>query len=202
MTLYPDLPGPRAQAITRDALLVILLVVFAWLGVRVHDAVGGLQSVGTGVSQAGTSVQQGFASAAAAVSGVPIVGGSLAHDLRSASGATGGQLVALGHDGNAAIRHLATVLGLTTWAVPSLLFLALALPPRLREVRRLRAMRSALSGPDALARRRLLAFRAVARAPVSSLLAVSEDPVADLLAGRTEALAAAALEAEGVSASV
>jgi hypothetical protein len=202
MTLYPDLPGPRARAISRDIAVLVLLAFFVWLGVRVHDAVASLQSVGTGVSQAGTSVQQGFASVASAVSDVPLVGGSLAHDLHAASGATGGRLVTLGQDGNAAIRHLATVLGLTTWGLPTLLLLALVGPPRAREVRRLRALRRAVAGPDAAARRRLLAFRAVARAPAGALLAVSEDPVGDLLAGRTEALAAAALEAEGVRAPV
>jgi hypothetical protein len=197
--LYPDLRGPRVRAVARDALTLLLLAGLAWLGFRVKHAVDGLAVLGTGVADAGSGIRSGFLSAASVVGNVPLAGDALSGALRSAAGATGGNLVAVGHTGESDAHHLGTILGLLMWGVPSLLLLGLVLPRRLREIRELRALRLALRAPNAEARRRLLALRAVMTMPDELLFSHSADPAGDLLAGRYEPLAAAALEAGGVS---
>ena len=49
------------------------MLLFAWIGLKVHNAVDGVAVLGSGVKDAGTSVQNGFGSAADAVGGVPFV---------------------------------------------------------------------------------------------------------------------------------
>ena len=58
--LYPDVPRRRNAAIAGDVAVVALLVVFAWLGFRVHDSVARLAGLGRGVQSAGASVQGAF----------------------------------------------------------------------------------------------------------------------------------------------
>src|SRR5215218_947744 len=69
MRLYPDLPALRARTIAADAAIVVLVLLFAWLGFKVHDAVDELAGLGRGVSDAGRSVQGGFSTAGNAVGG-------------------------------------------------------------------------------------------------------------------------------------
>ena len=78
MTLYPQLPVQRARAVAWDAMVVLGLVVFVWLGLRVYHDIDQLSALGTGVSQAGAGVGSGFSAAAGATGSVPIVGGPLA----------------------------------------------------------------------------------------------------------------------------
>jgi hypothetical protein len=49
LKLYPDVPSRRRSTILRDVLLVGLVVVFAWSGVKVHDIVNGMAVLGSGV---------------------------------------------------------------------------------------------------------------------------------------------------------
>lgn len=185
--------------LARDAVTLLLLAGFVWLGFRVKHAVDQLDVLGIGVADAGSGIRSGFLSAASAVGNVPLAGGVLSDALHSAAGATGGNLVAVGHSGANDAHHLGTVLGLLIWGIPTLLLLLLVLPRRIREARQLHSLRRALSGPDAEQRQRLLAARAVMTLPEDILFAHSSDPAGDLLAGRYEPLAAAALEAGGVT---
>ncbi|MBV9802035.1 MAG: hypothetical protein JO130_02530 [Solirubrobacterales bacterium] len=89
------------------------------------------------------------------------------------------------------------LLGLLTWALPSLLLLVWFAPSRLREARRLAQARDAVRSADP-ARRRLLALRAALILPDEVLFRHSSDPAGDLLRGRFEPLAAAQLEALGL----
>jgi hypothetical protein len=197
-SLYPDLPAARWRAMTRDGLVVLLLIAFAILGIRVHHSVDRLAALGAGLVQAGSTVKTALGSAASSISGVPVVGGDLAGALRGAGSATGGGVVSLGRSGEQDAHHLATLLGVLMWAIPSAVLLASVLPRRVAEVRRLRHLRLALSAPNAEARRRLLALRAVMSLPDEALFAYSPDPAGDLLAGRYEALATAALSQAGL----
>jgi hypothetical protein len=86
MRFYPDLPRQRRATLLADAGLLLALVLLAWIGTRVHDAVFELTAVGRGVQDAGRSVQSGFESAAGAVDGAPIVGDQLGGALRGAAG--------------------------------------------------------------------------------------------------------------------
>lgn len=197
---YPDLPGPLARALIRDALALTLLVALGWLGLRAYHAVNQLTVVGTYGVEAGRAVRSGFDSVAGAVSGVPLVGGPLAGAFHSAAGGAGGNISAAGTTAYHSAQRLAVIVGLLVWAVPTSIVVLALLPRRLAEIRRLRRLRGAVSGAGALERRRLLALRATLNLPDGVLFAYTEDPAGDLLAGDYEALAAAALEAEGLRA--
>lgn len=60
MRLYPALPAKRARAVIGDLIVLLLLLLFAWLALEVHDAVDRLAVLGTGVEDAGTEIRGGF----------------------------------------------------------------------------------------------------------------------------------------------
>ena len=64
MRLYPTVPPQRAATLVRDLVVLALLVLFAWLGLQVHDAVARVAVVGEGVTSVGQSVEGAFDSAA------------------------------------------------------------------------------------------------------------------------------------------
>ena len=159
MRLYPDVPSQRAATLARDAVVLGLLVLFAWFAVQVHDAVDELAVLGEGVREAGASVQGGFETAADAVGGPPVLGDDLADGLREAGEGTGGNVEEVGREGEQRAHDLADLLGALTFAVPALLLLLQFLPQRVGQVRRLTAAARVLRGGDG-DRDRLLAMRA------------------------------------------
>src|SRR5215210_5235598 len=98
MRLYPDTADDRGRAVARDALVILTLIVLAWLGLKVHDAVDKLAVLGTGVHDSGQVVQDGFDRAAEAAGGIPVVGGEVADALRDAGEGTGGNVAQAGAD--------------------------------------------------------------------------------------------------------
>ena len=200
MRLYPDLPGPRAAAVARDLAALAALVLLAWLGLAVHDAVGRLAVLGEGVSSAGGAVESGFERAADEVDGVPVVGDEVAGGIRAAGEGTGGNVADLGERGEAAAHRLATILGLVVFGLPALLVLALWLPARIAQIRRLTEAARVLRQPDSPERRRAVAMRAAFALPYGQLLAHTRDPLGDLAAERYDALVAAAFEDAGLRA--
>ena len=191
MRLYPTLPSSRTRTIAGDIIVVALLILFAWSGMKVHDTVGGLTSITTGVRDAGTSVQDGFANVAGAVDGIPLVGGALADSLKTTGGATGGSVVTAADAGETAVNDTATVLGLVTFTLPTLVLLAFFIPLRGRQIRHLTNAHHALGGPVGPERRRLLAMRAAFGMDWGDLRPFTKDPLGDLEAGRLEPLIAA-----------
>ena len=200
MHLYPDMPGRRAVVVFRDALVGLLLILFALVGLVVHGAVESIAVLGTGVREAGSSVRGGFEAAANAVDGTPVVGDELGGALRGAGEGTGGNVESLGRSGEDAVERLATILGLTTFGLPSLVLLALYLPPRVELARRVSAAHRVLRADLSPERRRLIAMRAAFSLPYGQLLAHTRDPLGDLAAERYDALVAAALEEAGLRA--
>jgi hypothetical protein len=200
MPLYPELRGPRTRTILADVTSIILLFIFAWAGVKVHDAVDRLAVLGEGVQATGGAVQGGFDSAADAVDGTPVVGEDLAEGLRSAGEGSGGEVVDLGERGEDGAHDLANILGVVTFALPALLLLTRWLPGRIEQVRKLRAASTVLGERATPERRRLLAMRAAFSLPYGQLLAYTRDPLGDLEDGRYDALVAAALEDAGLRA--
>jgi hypothetical protein len=87
---------------------------------------------------------------------------------------------------------------LVTFALPAVLVLALWLPGRVDQVRRLRDALEVLGDHDSVERRRLLAMRAAFSLPYGQLLAYTPDPIGDLASERYDALVAAALEDAGL----
>lgn len=197
MRLYPQLPLTRTRTIAGDVVVVLLVVLFAWSGLKVHDTVTDLTSITGGVRDAGTSVQDGFARAAGAVAAIPIVGGVLSDSLEETGGATGGSVVQAADEGEEAVDDTATVLGWVTFALPTLVLLAFFVPLRGRQIIRLtRAHQMLASSPPDRERRRLLAMRAAFGMPWEDLRPYTRDPIGDLEAGRLEPLLAA-LYADG-----
>ena len=151
------------------------------------------------VANAGASVQDGFGSAAEALSGTPIVGDEIAAALEAAGTASGGNAVELALTGDTAIHRLALVLGLLTFAIPSLILLVLYVPMRIGQTRRLRSSRLVFRDERDPQRRQLLAMRAAMSLPADHLLKYSPDPIGDLVRGEHDALVKALLADAGLS---
>jgi hypothetical protein len=196
--LYPDVPARRARTIVGDLAALAVLLLVGLLAKWVYDAVSELSVLGAGVRDAGTTIEDGFASAAGAVDGVPLVGGTIADGLRDAGEGSGGDLAELGRQGEDRVHRLALVLGLTTFAIPAALLLCIVMPGRVRQVRHLTAAEAILSGVATDGSRLLLAQRAAFGLPYVALLPHTRDPLGDLEAGRVEPLIAAALDEAGV----
>ena len=197
MRLYPELPGRRIDLIARDLAVVLALVLFALIAIEVHDAVDRLAILGEGVESAGKGVGSGFDAAADAVDGTPVIGDDLGDALRGAGEGSGGEVEDLGRGGAGAAHDLANLLGILFFALPAALLLLWALPPRVRQVRRLNAAAKAV-GELSDERRRLLAMRAAFGLPYGELLRFTKDPLGDLEAGRYDALVAAELDQAGL----
>lgn len=200
MRLYPDLRGPRLDAMARDAATLLGLFLFAKIGLAVHDAVDKLAILGDGVESAGQAVSGGFERAADAVDGTPVVGDDVGDALRGAGEGSGGEVEELGRGGAGAAHDLANLLGLLFFLLPSALLLLWALPPRVAQVRRLSAAARVLREPGSPERRELLAARAAFGLPYGTLLRYTKDPIGDLEAGRYDALVRAELEQAGLRA--
>ncbi|HYZ18496.1 MAG TPA: hypothetical protein VE615_03035 [Gaiellaceae bacterium] len=197
MRFYPDIPARRASALARDLLTVLVLILFAWIALKVHDAVDRLAVLGQGVNEAGSSVENGFDAAADAVDDTPLVGGEIADGLRDAGEGSGGNVADLGRAGEEKTHKLADLLGLVVFALPSAFLLLRVVPPRVAEIRRLNAAARVLE-PDGPERERLLAMRAAFALPYGQLLRHTRDPLGDLEAGRHEPLVRAVLEDAGL----
>jgi hypothetical protein len=198
MRLYPQVPSQRARTLVADLVVLALLALFAWLGVKVHGTVDELAVLGRGVADAGNAVTGGFERAADAVDGVPVVGDELADGLRGAGRGTGGNVAEFGREGEERVHRAATLLGVVTFVVPALLVLLQAVPARLALIRRLTAANRALARPHSDDELRLVAMRAAFSLPYAELLRHTRDPFGDLAAGRYEALVAAAFASEGL----
>ena len=195
MRFYPDIAAPRAAAILSDLLILLLLVLLAWLGLKVHDAVAELASVPRGVSDGGSAIQRGFESA---VGDAPVVGEPLAGALRDAGAGTGGLMAEAGRQGEQDVNDLADLLGALVFLLPAVVVLARYLPSRITAVRRLSAAARAIGPVLTPDRERTLAMRAAYGLPYERLVRYTRDPLADLEHGRYDRLVAAALDDAGL----
>jgi hypothetical protein len=197
MRIYPDQPARRIDLMARDLAVVLALVLFGLIAIEVHDAVDRLAVLGEGVESAGRGIGGGFDAAADAVDGTPVIGDDLGDALRGAGEGSGGEVEDLGRGGSGAAHDPANPLGFLFFALPAAVLLLLAVPPRVRQVRRLNAAAQAV-GELSPERRRLLAMRAAFGLPYGELLRFTKDPLGDLEAGRYDALVAAELEQAGL----
>jgi len=196
--LYPDIPRSRRAAILRDLLVLVLLVLLAWLGVKVHDSVAALASVPRGVAESGGAIQRGFESAGDTVGDAPVVGGPLGDALRDAGASAGGQITETGRAGEEDVNHLANLLGFLMFLLPAVAVLSRFLPERVMSVRRLTAASRAIGTALTPERERSLAMRAAFGLPYERLVRYTPDPLGDLEAGRHDRLVAAALDDAGL----
>jgi hypothetical protein len=198
MRFYSDIPARRTAAILSDLLVLLLLVLLAWLGVRVHDAVAEIASVPRGVSDAGGAIQSGFESAGEAVGEVPVVGEPLAGALEDAGEGAGGEIAETGREGEEDVNDLADVLGALFFLLPAVAVLWRYLPDRIADVRRRTAAARAIGSTLTPDRERTLAMRAAYGLPYERLVRYTRDPLADLESGRYDGLVAAALDDAGL----
>ncbi len=198
MRLYSDIPAARTAAILSDLLVLLLLVLLAWLGLRVHDAVAEIASVPRGVSDTGGVIQRGFESAGDAVGEVPVVGEPLAGALQDAGEGAGGEIAETGREGAEDVNDLANVLGALFFLLPAAAVLSRCLPGRVADVRRLTAAARAIGPTLTPERERTLAMRAAYGLPYERLVRYTRDPLADLESGRYYKLVAAALDDAGL----
>lgn len=198
MRLYPGGEPQRTRALVRDGAVLACLVVLAWLGIKVHDELAATRALGQGVVSTGASVRSGFASAATAVRGLPLVGGQLSHGLSQAGDEAAVPVIRAGDQTERDISGASNTLGWLVFGIPAALILGLYLPTRIRQVRTMSAAARVL-GPSADEdRRRLIAQRAAFSLPYGQLLRYSDDPLGDLAAGRYEPLIAALRESAGM----
>lgn len=198
MRLYADALAPRLSALARDVSALVVLLLLAWLGVTVHDAVDRLAVLGEGVSSAGGAVQGGFERAADGVDDAPLVGDRIGDALRDAGEGSGGNVRDAGERGERAARDLADLLGILFFGLPAVLVLGLWLPRRVQEVRTLDAAARALAAPDDEEHLRLIAMRAAFSMPYADLARYTPDPLGDLAARRYDRLVAAAYDEAGL----
>ena len=198
MRLYPDIPRSRRSAFLRDLLVLVLLLAFAWLGLKVHDTVESVASVPRGVAESGGSIRGGFESAGDAVGDAPVIGGTLRDALRDAGSNAGGQIEDTGRAGEQDVLRLANVLGLLMFLLPAAVLLVAYLPGRFRDVRRLTAAARAIGTALTPERRHSLAARAAYGLPYEQLVRHTRDPLGDLEAGHYDGLVEAALEDAGL----
>lgn len=188
MRLYPNMPEARLRQVAADLVVIALIVLFAWLGMKVNNTVDDLAVLGRGVKDAGGAVQGSLSDAGNAVAGIPLVGGDLKSALTDAGSATGGNVQSAGSAGEQAVEQTAQILGWVTFGVPTLLVLLGYMPWRVRRFRRLNAAAAVLRDGGDPERRRLLAMRAALALPYGELLPYTRDPIGDLAEERYEPL--------------
>jgi hypothetical protein len=157
--VYPDVLPQRGRTVARDGVVLLCLIVLAWAGLRVHDDTAGLDRLGVGVAQAGSSVQRGFGAAADGVGGVPVVGGQLSQSLRSAGVDAGGVTARSARQADPGIGRAAILIGWLIFLLPAAVLLGRYLPGRVRHICQMTAAARVLIGSGDAAQRRLSAVR-------------------------------------------
>jgi hypothetical protein len=197
MKLYADLPARRTFQVTGDLVLVAWIVLWAVLGIGVHDATLRLAEPGHRVTAASTDLADRLHQSGQAVGDLPLVGEKAAEPFDQAGQAAEG-LADAGRAQVSAVERLANWLGWSVALIPILGALLLYLPPRVRSVRRAAAGRALI---DSAADLDLFALRALAHQPLTRLAAISDDPAAAWREQETETvrrLAALELAAVGL----
>lgn len=199
MRLYPTVRSRRAATVAGDVLVVVLVALFAWCGIGVHDAVSSLGEVADELSSSGAGAQEALEEAAQRVTEVPLVGSVLAQALRDAGREAGGEAVSLGRAGREQIDDTADLLGWGVFLIPTVLLLIGFLPNRYAQVQRLTAAHRILGdGETAAAHPRLVAMRALYGLPYPTLLRYTRDPFGDMERGNYDPLLEAAYEEAGL----
>lgn len=174
MKLYADLPARRTLQVVADLVLLAWLVLWAVLGNAVHDSTLRLAEPGHRVTAASTDLADRLRESGEAVGDLPVVGDTAARPLDEASDAAG-ELADAGRSQVRAAERLAIWLGWSVALIPISGALLIAVPPRVRFVRRAAAGQALV---DSAADLDLFALRALAHQPLSRLAAISDDPAA------------------------
>ncbi|PRY56639.1 hypothetical protein BCF74_11834 [Knoellia remsis] len=189
MKLYADLPGRRLVQILADLGMVAWVIVWVWVGRRVHDVTMALAEPGRRLEGAGAGLRDRLTSAGNNVDDLPILDDRIAEPFRSAAGA-GTSIEDAGRDLVTAVERFALVIGWTTALVPILIIVLWWALARGRFVRRATAAQRFVDADDDLD---LFALRAMANQPMAALARVSDDPSGAWRRGDRETIRALAL---------
>ena len=170
MKWYAELPAVRTRQLVRDTAVLGWVLLWIWLGEKVHDGVRRLAAPGRELEDAGGGLTSGLSSAADRAGDVPLVGDGLRAPLAAAADA-GGALERAGAAQQAAVDHLALLLALLVAGLPILWAVASWLPARLRWGREAAAAVRLRGDVD------LLALRAATARPLSALATLGPEPV-------------------------
>ncbi|MDH2444304.1 hypothetical protein QDR37_10160 [Amnibacterium sp. CER49] len=197
MRLYSDFWGARAYQIAGDVVALLVVIAGILLGRSLHDAIAGLEDVGTQVERSGSDFSSTLGSIGKQLGGVPLIGGGIRAPFDAASGA-GATLASAGAQWRDGVERVATLSG---WAVVLGVLLVVLVGwvrPRLVGAVR-RAVVARLAGSDADLE--LLALRALATRPPRAVTRVDPHATAAWRRGDPDVirrLAALELRAAGV----
>ena len=189
MKFYADLPARRTRQVVADLFLLAWIVVWAKIGLAVHDSTLQLAAPGRRLESAGSGFRERLESAGEGVDDLPILDDRVADPFRDAAGA-GTSIEDAGRDLVDACERLADVLGWVTALTPIIIVGALWLSQRWRFVRRATAAQSLVDDVDDLD---LFALRAMANQPLPALSRISSDPAGAWRRGDTEVIRSLAL---------
>lgn len=189
MKLYADRSGRRLLQIFADLGLVLWIVLWVWVGRRVHDVTMALAEPGRQLQGAGAGFRERMTGAGDGVDDLPILEDRIAGPFRSAAGA-GTDIEKAGTDLVSAVERLALLIGWTTALVPILIVGLAWLFLRGRFVRRASAAQQFIDADDDLD---LFALRAIANQPMTALARVTPDPSGAWRRGDRETIRALAL---------
>jgi hypothetical protein len=182
-----------------DAILVVWIAAWIWLGIAIGHEVSGLTSLSDTVVTAGRSVQV-TGQALQKLESLPFGVGERIAGVHEQLDAAGASAVASGEQSRGNVEDLAVLLTIAIAVIPSVPVLALYLPFRISRMLDVRTIRRAArrSGSDP-AFEEFLARRAAENLPYYRLREVTANPWRDLEEGRFRPLAKAELARLGLS---
>lgn len=172
MTLYAHNPGRMLLQLTADVLFVCWVVLWAWMGMTVHDGTLALATPGRLTDQSASAMADRLRDAGGRLDDVPVVGDEVAIPFDEAAEASDG-LAAAGRSSVEAVEDLALWLGLSIALIPILAVGTVHLPLRWRFVRQATAGARFVDTSEDLD---LFALRALAHQPMHVLARISDDP--------------------------
>jgi hypothetical protein len=184
MKLYSDFGPRRTRQIVADALAVVAIAAWVWLGIFVYRLVMNLSDFGVQMEQAGAGFKDTMSQVGDALGRVPVIGSGISVPFTDAS-QSGAALESAGQSQQIAVAQLATGLGVGIAALPTLTILLLWLIPRIRFARRASKAQSVVNtgaGVD------LLALRALTSQRISALDRIDSDPMAAWRRGDQEVM--------------
>lgn len=172
MKLYADAPGRRTRQLLADALFILWLIGWVWIGHVVQHGTMQLAGVGRQTNTSATQLANGLSSAGSSLGGIPVVGGGISAPFDQMSSASQA-LASAGRSQVTAVHRLSWVLGVSIAAIPILTVGVFFVPVRWRFAREATAGARFIDASEDLD---LFALRALARQPMHVLAKVSDDP--------------------------
>src|SRR6478735_4097459 len=177
MRLYPASPVARTRTATRDLVVLGLLILFAWTGMKVHDGILELTSVGRGIQLVGEQLGGTLRNAPNEATSA----------LRATGDEQGSKIVRLGVEQVRQTEKAANWAGWLVFLLPSVTLLVFTLPARVRQVAAMEtAQRTMSDAPE-----HILAARAAYSLDFKTLRRYTPDPFGDLAEGRYDRLVTA-----------